>query len=506
MDYNPEDLHSLFNPKSVAVIGASNNQNKVGGQIIANLILGGYQGRVYPVNPKGEMIFNYYQSYKNIKKVPSKVDLALITIPNDRVPPVLEECVEENIGFVIIITAGFREIARFDKQGYKLNEELIKITSKGSTRLIGPNCMGVASSESNMLALMGWSVLPPKTDKEKNKISITSQSGTWGIVTMGQASNHGLGFSKLISNGNELDLTLEDFVEYYGLYDDDTDIILCFIEGLRNGKKFKKIAKEITLKKPIIILKGGKTLAGSKAASSHTGSISGSRIIYDSVFKQYGVIQAENSTDLVDIARGLAVLMKHDKMPKGRRTAIYTGGGGAGVLAADFCAEFGLEMATLSEETIRKLDAILPPYWSKGNPVDLVATRNFKAFTNVLKILTEDPNIDIIIANLPLGISYRLKQPHIQKILEKLPKNIFKPELLKAFDDSISSTLSRIAKHTNKTIISPVGLYQADLPFEPEIISKVYQKGVYIVNSSWNAARLCSKIVEYCEFLKKNKK
>jgi len=501
MVHNPEELHSLFDPNSIAVIGASNNQSKVGGQIISNLILGGYEGKVYPINPKSEIILNY-QSYKSIKKIPDSVDLALITIPNIHVPPVLEECIEENVKFVVIITAGFREIGRFNKKGISLNEEIIKISRKGRTRLIGPNCMGVASAESKMLALMGWTALPPQSGKDKKKISITSQSGTWGIVTMGQASTHGLGFSKLVSNGNETDLKLEDFVEYFGLYDNDTDIILCFIEGLRNGKKFKKIASEITLKKPIIILKGGRTLAGSKAANSHTGSIAGSRTIYDSIFKQYGIIQAENSTDLVDIARGIAVLMKNNKMPKGRRTAIYTGGGGAGVLAADFCAEFGLEMAQLSKITIEKLDKLLPPYWSKGNPVDLVATRNFRAFTEVLKILTEDPNVDIIIANLPLGISYRLKQPYIQEMLKKLPENLFKTELLKAFDKSIASALTRIAKHTDKTVICPAGLYQADLPFEPEIVSKVYNKGVWIVNSSWNAARLCSKIIEYCEYLK----
>ena len=501
MDYNPEELDLLFNPKNVAIIGASKNQTKVGGQVLTNMLLGGYIGKIFPVNPKGEVILDH-QSYKSIKKVPESIDLAVITIPNVKVPPVLEECVEENVKFVVIITAGFKEIGPFNKHGIHLQNELLRIARKGKTRLVGPNCMGVASIQTRLLALMGWAVLPSKQANEDLKISITSQSGTWGVVTMRSASIHGLGFSKLVSNGNEADLKLEDFVEYYGLYDDDTDIILCFMEGLRNGKKFKKVAAEI--EKPIIVLKGGKTLAGSMAASSHTGSIAGSRQIYDSLYKQYGIIQADNSTDLVDLGRALAVLLKN-KMPKGRRTAIYTGGGGAGVLTADFCAEAGLELAKLSDETIEKLNKILPPYWPKSNPVDLVATRNLGAFTQVLKILSEAPEVDIIIASLPIGISSSLKQPDIQSILKKLPKNLFKTDVLEAFEQTMVSSLKRIAKHSNKTIVCPSSLYHADLPSEPEIIKKTYESGVMIVNSSWDAARLLVKIVEYCEYLEKKK-
>ncbi len=502
MDYNPEELHSLFNPKSVAIIGASKNQTKVGGQVLTNMLLGGYIGKIFPVNPKGDIILDH-QSYKSIKKVPESIDLSLITVPNIKVPEVLEECVEENVKFVVIITAGFKEIGPFNKKGIDLQNELLKIAKKGNTRLVGPNCMGVASTQTRLLALMGWAVLPTKQANDNLKVSITSQSGTWGVVTMRSASIHGLGFSKLVSNGNEADLKLEDFVEYFGLYDNDTDIILCFMEGLRNGKKFKKIAAEIN--KPIIVLKGGKTLAGSKAASSHTGSIAGSRKIYDSLFKQYGIIQADNSTDLVDLGRAFSVLMKN-KMPKSRRTAIYSGGGGAGVLTADFCAEAGLEIAKLSDETIEKLDKLLPPYWPKSNPVDLVATRNLGAFTQVLKILSEAPEIDIIIASLPLGISSQLKQSDIQSILKQLPKNLFRPDVLEAFEDTMVGSLKRIAKHSNKTIVCPTSLYHADLPSEPEIVKKTYESGVLILNSSYDAARLLVKIVEYSEHLEKKKK
>ncbi|MFX1450602.1 MAG: acetate--CoA ligase family protein [Promethearchaeota archaeon] len=503
MDYNPEELHSLFNPKSVAIIGASKNQNKVGGQVLTNMLLGGYTGKIFPVNPKGDMILEH-QAYKSIKNIAEEIDVAVITVPNIKVPQVLEECVEENVKFVVVITAGFKEISPFDKLGLDLQNELLMIASKGKTRLIGPNCMGIASTQSQLLALMGWAVLPPKQANDDLKISITSQSGTWGVVTMRSASIHGLGFSKLVSNGNEADLKLEDFVEYFGLYDDDTNIILCFMEGLRNGKKFKKIAAEI--EKPIIVLKGGKTIAGSKAASSHTGSMAGSRQIYDSLFKQYGILQADNSTDLVDLGRALAVLMKHNKMPKGKRTVIYTGGGGAGVLSADFCAEAGLELVKLSDETIEKLNKLLPPYWPKSNPVDLVATRNVGAFTEVLKILSGAPEVDIIIANLPIGISAQLKQPDIQSILKQLPKNLFKRDVLEAFEQTMVSSIRRIAKNSDKTIVCPSSLYHADLPSEPDIISKTYKSGVMIVNSSWDAARLIKKVVEYCEYLKKKKK
>lgn len=505
MDYDPEELHSLFNPKNVAIIGASNNQNKVGGQVLTNILIGGYEGQVYPINPKGEVIQNH-QSYKSIREIPESIDLALITIPNINVPPVLEECIEENVKFVIIITAGFKEIGRFDKKGIELQEEVVRIAnrSNGRTRLLGPNCMGIASTQTKLMALMGWLVIPPKIGNDQLKVSITSQSGTWGVVTMRSASVHGLGFSKLVSNGNEADLKLEDFVEYFGLYDDDTDIILCFMEGLRNGKKFKKVATEI--KKPIIVLKGGKTLAGSKAANSHTGSMAGSRQIYDSLFKQLGIIQAENSADLVDLGRAFAILMKYDRMPKGRKTAVFSGGGGAGVLTADLCAEQGLELVKLSDETIEKLDQILPPYWPKSNPVDLVATGNFGAFTQVLKILCEDPNIDIILANLPLGISFQLKQPDIQEMFKKLPRNIFKPDIIEAFDESVIKSLTRIVKNTNKTVVCPSGLYSADLPFEPDVIRKVYNTGTLVVNSAWDAARLLKKVIEYCEYREKTKK
>lgn len=500
MGQDPAELYSLFHPKTLAIIGASQNQNKVGGQVVRNILMGGYQGKIFPINPKSEEILKI-QSYPSVKTVPDPIDLALITIPNTKVPAALEECIENDVKFAIIITAGFKEIGSLNKEGITLNEEILRIIRKGNTRVIGPNCMGVASSESRLLAMMGWTALSPRSEGDRMRVSIVSQSGTWGVITMRSVSIHGVGFSKLVSSGNEADLKLEDYVEYFGLHDDDTDIILCFVEGLRKGKKFTKIAAEI--KKPIIVLKGGRTLAGSKAANSHTGSIAGSRQIYDSIFKQCGVIQADNSTDLVDLARALSTFISRKILPKGRKVAIYTGGGGAGVLTADFCAMAGLELAKLSKETITKLNQLLPPYWPQSNPVDLVATINFSSFTKVLKILADAPEVDIIISNLPIGISWHYKHPDIEKMLERLPQS--QPDFVKmieGFEQSVASTIRRIARHANKPIVCPTGLYSADLPFEPELISKFHNSGALIVNSSWDAARIMAKVVEYSEYLK----
>lgn len=350
------NLHRLFNPNNICVIGASNKQNKVGGQVVTNLIACNYQGDIYPINPNHEKLFGL-KAYANLKEIPGELDLAIITIPNFKVPAVLEECIEQNVKFAVIITAGFGEMVEYDPVGVKLREEILHLLKKGDMRVVGPNCMGIACTESNLVGEMGFGFPPAR---RKINASIVSQSGTWGITTLRSGTIHGLGFSKFVSSGNEIDLKFEDYLEYFGT-DPDTQIILGFIEGLRKARQFIEVVKKI--EKPIILIKGGKTKSGRETAKSHTGSLGGSQELYEAVFAQHGVIEVSNMTELVDLGRAFTQCLSYDpqKFPRGRRVGLMGGGGGFCVLMADQAESEGLVLAPLDPSTIEKLSQLLPP-------------------------------------------------------------------------------------------------------------------------------------------------
>ncbi|NVM55538.1 MAG: CoA-binding protein [Candidatus Helarchaeota archaeon] len=491
------EFQYLFNPRNICVIGASNRPNKVGAQVLTNLISCKFQNDIFPINPKHEKIFGL-KAYANLKKISNYLDLAIITVPNFKVPAVLEECIEQNVKFAVIITAGFGEMIGYDPNGFKLRDNILNLLRKGDTRIIGPNCMGIACTESNLVGLMGFGFPPAR---HKINASIVSQSGTWGITTMRAGTIHGLGFSKFVSSGNEIDLRFEDYLEYFGT-DPDTQIILGFIEGLRQGRKFIELAKKI--EKPIIFIKGGKTKSGREAAKSHTGSLAGSQELYDAIFKQHGVIEVNNMAELVDTGRAFAQCLSYDppKFPRGKRIGLSSGGGGFCVLLADHIEAEGLIMAQLDASTIEKLNKLLPPYWPHRNPVDLVASWQIGSYTKVIKILLDDPNIDAVITRPPIGFSLIYDNNNVQEFARENPFSAIgvSLEMMKDIDLGIVRGIGRMAQKSSKPIIIPLGFYTAEGPKQYEIIREFLTRGVLVAPSGQAAARILIKLYDYYKY------
>jgi acetate---CoA ligase (ADP-forming) len=289
-------LDTFFNPSSIAVIGASHTPGKIGYEILSNILKSNFKGKVYPVNPNVTSILGI-GTYKSIKEIESPIDLAIISLPAPLIPEVLSDCVKKKVKSVIIVSGGFSEIG---EKGKKLEDELKNIISKSQTRVLGPNVLGIYDSYTGLNTIF----LPRERVKmpEKGIISIISQSGSIASTLIDVLGEHRIGISKFISYGNAMDIDESDLIEYLG-NDPNTKIIAAFIEGVKNGKKFINTVRSVSNKKPIVILKGGKTEYGSKAALSHTGALAGSYKIYSSVFKQLGVIEAKTWEEFLDFSK-----------------------------------------------------------------------------------------------------------------------------------------------------------------------------------------------------------
>ena len=504
-DENEPELYRLFNPRNVAVVGSTNNINKVGGQVIHNLKNGWFSGKIFPINPKYDMILGK-KAYPSINKVPEPLDLVVSVIPNTATIPIIEECVDVAAKFVIIITAGFQETQKFDPVAAKLTKELKSFVqkAKGVTRMVGPNCMGITSTFSNLNAMMGFLSLAKSNDKFN--VSITSQSGTWTWNVVSFANSHSIGIANGISNGNEIDLTIEDFIEYFGFHDEHTNAIVGFVEGFRNAKKLKKIAPEVSEKKSIIILKGGKTKSGAKSASSHTGSIAGNYTIFKSFCYQNGIIEADNSSDLIDLARAIR-LFHPNNYPKGKRVGVFTGGGGAAVILSDIIERNGMELGVLQPKTIEKLNTILPPHWPHRNPIDGVGSNEiWLSLRKLLRIIANDENIDIMLPNL-FFMGFREDVPDQFKKLagDVLGTSEFKREFLVEFDKHTATGVIKIANKSKKLIIVATDHYNALLEDEYEVLTMLFENGILVVPSPEVGCKLLRKVFDYQNFLNKRK-
>ncbi len=377
------EFRLLFNPKSIALIGASNNMGKWGAMVFLNIILGGYQGRIYPVNPKEKKIFNH-EAHAKVSQIPGPVDLAIIAIPARLAMGAVLDCIQKGIRMAIVITSGFSETG---EEGARLEKELTEMARASGLRLIGPNTMGIFSSSADLTALM------PPVRPRRGHVSLVSQSGNIGTQMLGWGEQFAVGFSKYVSSGNEGDLRTEDYLTFFGK-DEETRVILTYIEGLDDGQEFLQAAREITPRKPIIAFKGGKTLAGARAAKSHSGAMAGINALYEGAFRQAGIAWASTTEEMLEWAAAFSSL----PLPRGNRVGILTRGGGWGVITADACSEVGLEVPPLDETIIRAMDDFLPHYWSRGNPVDMVATLSVEAYVRCLEILISWEKVDAVIS------------------------------------------------------------------------------------------------------------
>ncbi|MBN1571984.1 MAG: CoA-binding protein [Deltaproteobacteria bacterium] len=383
-------LDPIFYPESVAIIGASNNFAKWGSFITAHMIVGGYLGKIYPINPKKDTIYGR-KAYKNIADVPGKVDLAIITTPAKTVFNVVKECIEKKVGGIVVVTSGFSET---DEEGIKFERELAELLEKAKIPMVGPNTMGVMCTQKRLFSI-GAPLYPHRGD-----ISFMSQSGNLGNQMLEWAEMHSVGMGKFVGSGNEALLKKSDFLRYFK-DDPDTKVILLYVEGVEEGEKFLEIAQETTKRKPIVALKGGRTEAGGVAARSHTGSLAGDSEIITSAFRQAGIIEARTPTDMLDYSMALDNL----PLPKGDRVGIITLGGGWGVVTSDNVVECGLTVAKLGKKVIDKLDKILPPFWSKRNPVDLVGQINPEAYVQSVEAVTSSDDVDAVICLGIVGVS-----------------------------------------------------------------------------------------------------
>ncbi len=376
------NLDKIFSPKSVAVIGASDEEGSVGYALMKNFTESGFAGHVFPVNLKKTEVLGL-KAYQNVEQVPEPVDLAVIATPARTVPDVLEQCGKAGINGIIIISAGFKEIG---PEGRALEEQITEIKKKYKMRIVGPNCLGVIRP---MLHLNATFI--DKMPKPGN-IAFISQSGALGSAILDWAMHENIGFSNFISLGSMIDVDFGDLIDYFGT-DPKTKSILMYIEGITDARKFMSAARHFARTKPIIVVKAGKFSESAKAAASHTGSLTGEDMIYDKAFKRAGMVRVEEIADLFNCAAVLGM----QPIPRGPNLAIITNAGGPGVMATDALIAQGGTLAKLSDKTMEMLNSILPHFWSRGNPIDILGDAKADRYRAVVEACLNDDNVDGIV-------------------------------------------------------------------------------------------------------------
>ena len=472
----------IFNPDTVAVVGASNSFGKWGFDLFRAAIASSSARRVYPVNRNATEVQGV-RAYPTLKDLPEAIDFAVIVIPYQGILEVVRECVEIGVKAGLIISAGLAETG---SEGVKIEQEMVRIARSGGMRLVGPNCMG------NFNTANDFSTLRMELTIGKGGIGVISESGgfAWHVLQCG--SEMGAGFSKFVSTGNEADLHFEDFVEYLA-QDDETKVITGYIEGLREGKRFFEMAKSITRRKPIVVVKVGKTEAGAKAARSHTSAIAGSNAMYDVMFKQAGVIRVSEGEELFDVASALVRL----PLPKGNRVGILTSGGGFACVASDACESLGLEIAPLSPRTLEQLDAVLPPRWPHRNPIDTVAA-GFVTYPCLWPVM-EDDNIDALLVVDAIGYSVMAHQwatkapPSVRGEADKIFERQQEEELR-----GLDKLFEYMDKYQKPVIIS--GILTGAMRSSP-IFSKLKENGVLMYPTPERAAKVLAHLVGYSRYL-----
>ncbi|MEM2136431.1 MAG: CoA-binding protein [Candidatus Methanomethylicia archaeon] len=373
------DLSFFFNPKSVAIIGASTTPGKIGYEIVRNLVDSGFNGDILPINPRGGSILGL-EVYDSLKSLPSTPDISIIVTPANTVPGIVEECGLNGVKGVVIISAGFSEAGN---RG--LEEKLIDSAHKFNVRVIGPNSAGIINTKNGFHACLEFRV-------PKGPVSLISQSGAVGGILFAFAREGNLGFSKFVSCGNSCDVDEVEVLEYL-LMDDDTDSIALYLETIHNGFKFIDVCRRFRGVKPIIAFKAGRYTAGGRAVSSHTGALASPYHIYSTVFKQFGILEASNLSGFFSSAK----FSSFKPYAKGSRVAIVTNSGGPGVIATDLCESLGLFVAEPSENLKNRLRGFLPPICSLRNPIDLTAMGYYDWYYNVLRELASSGEYDVIL-------------------------------------------------------------------------------------------------------------
>ena len=444
-------------------------------------LLASGERHVYPVNPNVSEVMGR-AAYARIIDIPEPIDLAVIVVRSSQVLTVLQECIQKGVKAAVVISGGFAETG---EPGTKLEAEVVKIARQGGIRFIGPNTMGHADSSSR-ISTLAWTI-----ELTPGPVALITQSGNLGNRILLGGMNLGIGFSKFISAGNEADLHLEDYLEYLG-QDDHTKIITAYIEGLREGRRFFQLAKEITAGKPVIVIKTGGTVESARAARSHTGALAGSEAVYAAAFRQAGVIRVEDDDELGDVV----IALLNQPLPRSNRVGILAIGGGLGVVATEACERKGLVVAPLTSVTIDRLSALLPPRWPRANPVDLVgmnATADNSVILASLLALMEDENIDAVLLQAPLafGVNFLTNIFH------------FNAEEIKAFEERQKTNLSMLRQKVTEYgkpvfVVMPVNDLEANSYF--------LRQGIPAYASPQRAARVLRHLAWYKSYLDSNQR
>jgi len=406
-------LEHFFSPKAVAVVGASREEGKVGHDLLKNLVNHGYKGTIYPINPKVDNLLGI-KAYASLNEVPDKIDLAVIVVPAAHVEKVVDECIIKGIDSIIVISAGFKESGI---EGTARERELYNKIKQHSIRMLGPNCLGLIDTQSSLNASFAADM------PTQGNIAFFSQSGALCTAILDWAASECIGFSKFISMGNKTDI---DEVDLIKVMDDDphTKVVLGYLEGVKNGISFINATQKLTKKKPMIVVKSGGTMAGAKAASSHTGTLAGAENAFDAAFKQSGILRAKTIEELFDYAR----IFSHQNLPKGPNIALITNAGGPGIIAADAIERSTLKMTSFSKYTIDSLRSSLPAMSNVYNPVDVLGDAKADRYKFVIEKLLEDSNVDAVLIILT---------PQTMTEIEKT-----------------SEVIGEISNRTNKTVVT----------------------------------------------------
>lgn len=456
-----KNIKKLLEPKSIAVVGASVTPGKVGNVIVRNLVDGKYAGKIYPVNPKYKEIMGL-KCYPRVSDVKDDVDSVIVATPAPTVPGIMKDCIKKKAGGVLILSGGFEEVGRKD-----LAEEVRRLAQKSSTPVIGPNCLGVYNPYNNVDSI--FFPMYKLGRPGRGGVSFITQSGAVGSVIIDAAENYGLGISKFISYGNATVIDETDLLEYLA-EDENTKIIILYIEGVREGRRLLKTMKEVNRKKPILVLKAGKGKAGQAAAQSHTGNIAGSYLAYQAAFRQAKTTEARNLDELFDLMRIFG-----QPLAKGNRIGIITNGGGLGVLTTDAVEDEGLVLATLGEQTAKNLRKALPEYANVDNPLDLIADAQVELYDKAVEELSNDGGVDFIV------ICVLLQTP--------------------AMNEKIINVLTKAAEDRRKpvAVVSVGGAYT-------EAYRKILEgRGVPTFESPHAAVRAVAKFIEYSNYMNRTK-
>ena len=474
-----QQLDYLFNPGSVVLIGASNNLSKWGYHVLSLLIAKGGR-QIYPIN-KNEAEVQGLKAYPSVSKVPGTVDLAVITVPIVEVPAAMKDCAGKGVKAAVVIPGGFAEIGN---DGARIQREVVEIARQGGIRLVGPNCMGHFDTGSNFFTVP---YLPPVS---KGPLALIAQSGNTSQTVVYMACEIGLGFSKYVSSGNEADLHFEDYLEYLA-GDDETKVILGYIEGLKEGRRFFELAKEVTRKKPVVIMKAGRTEAGAIAARSHTASLAGSDVVCEAAFKQSGVIRVEEAGELID----MALVLLGQPLPRGRRVGVISSGGGAAVITADALMRQQLVLPQLSADTIEKLNALLPPRWSHVNPVE---TGGDPFSYECLWALLEDENVDaaFIIGGGGVNASYAKWVSLPDSVSGQIDQYLEEVETSELND--VDRVIELMKKYHKPVIFANTGI---PTPRKGKVYKKLQQEYIIPFLTPERAAKALSHLVQYSEYL-----